>query len=476
MAPLKVAIVGGGMAGANLANGLINKSSGLVQVTVYERAVESDAHGGYQIRLGALALAGFRACLTPKQFGDLLLLFGQSSGAALSAPCIFNPSDMRVLVDLSTAPTYEKSAPISRIRLRDYLQEPLKEKGVIKYGMKCTSYEILKGSKPGRSRVRVHFADGTHDDSDILIAAEGSGSKINKQIGLDNIVERALPGGDLLLGKCNLSWDVLLSLPKGLLEKGSIYTSNSAGTIFAAAYLPPSLSTPERRDAVSVSVSGWDKPLRYDEQQASLYLVIGWSTDELSKDFDSRADKKAYLRQKLARAGFHPEFHKLVDAVDEDELVTTPSRSSKLDTRIDWRGRLLASGDHEPEIANPRVWLIGDSIHVMLPSRGMGANNALCDTADALPPLLQLAEQHSSAGFITDDEVFRQLAKYEQVMVPRAFGWVKKSMNQKLPDLESTKGKMIVVVLRIGIFFQNFIMGILKFIGWQPKDDAPEFA
>lgn len=35
---------------------------------------------------------------------------------------------------------------------------------------------------------------------------------------------------------------------------------------------------------------------------------------------------------------------------------------------------------------------------------------------------------------------------------------------------------MIIVVLRVGIFFQNFIMGTLKLIGWQQKDDAPEFA
>ncbi|UZP36680.1 hypothetical protein NXS19_004496 [Fusarium pseudograminearum] len=114
MAPLKVTIIGGGLAGACLANGLINKSNNQIDVSVFERDEAGSERGGYQIRLGAYALAGFRACLTKEQFASLLPLFGKSGGVVSSAPCIFSPSDLKVLVDLSKAP-YMKRAP----RLRE---------------------------------------------------------------------------------------------------------------------------------------------------------------------------------------------------------------------------------------------------------------------------------------------------------------------------------------------------------------------
>ncbi|KXJ86982.1 hypothetical protein Micbo1qcDRAFT_185897 [Microdochium bolleyi] len=477
MAPLKIAIIGGGLAGSCLANGLINQSPGLVDVSVYERDAEGEARGGYQIRLGAYALMGFRACLTPKQFSDLIPLFGRSGGVVSSAPCIFNPSDLRVMADLSKAPTYEKSAPIARMRLRDYLQEPLKERGVIKYSKKLTRYEILDGSKPGRGQVRVHFTDGTQEDCDILISAEGSGSKINKQIGLNNIVDLAVPGQGSFLGKRHLSWDVLQTLPKQLLEKGTIYTANAKAIVFAAVYLPPSLSPAKQRDATAKSKGGLQKPLNYDEEQASLFFGLHWMKGPSGAEVAAVADKKALMHKTLTDAGFHQSFHSLVDAVDDDDLHAGAYRSAKADTRVDWRNRLLNTGRAvELEIAHPRVWLVGDAIHAMLPNRGMGANNAIRDTADVLQPLLELAKKHSTAGFVADTEVSTQLANYERVMIPRAFAWVKKSSDQELPDLDSTKGKIIMSMLRVAIFFLSGCVSIMKLFGWQPKDTAPEFA
>ncbi|KAH7018603.1 uncharacterized protein B0I36DRAFT_354863 [Microdochium trichocladiopsis] len=474
MAPLKIIIIGGGLAGACLGNGLVNHSSGLINVTVYERDAEGDERGGYQIRLGAYALAGLRACLTTQQFKDLLPYFGRSGGVVSSAPCIFNPSDLKVMVDLSKAPTYEKSAPIARMRLREYLQEPLRKHDAIRYGKKFLRYESLEGDDTGHSKVRVHFADGTQEDCDILISAEGSGSRINKQIGLNNIIDTVTKDFGSLLGKCHLSWPVLQTLPKQLLEKGTIYTANSKAIVFAAAYLPPSLSSFSHQG----SNADPTKPENYDEEQASLFLGVGWTTGPPNADLPHIKDKKGLMRQKLTDAGFHPSFLNLVDAVDDDNLITTPTRSAKTDTPVNWRQKILADAAKvvDRDLANPRVWLMGDSIHAMLPSRGMGANNAIRDTADVLGPLLELGKQHKSRSNVTDEQVSTQLAIFENTMLPRAMAWVKKSKDQELPDLESTKGKIIIAVLRVGIFFLSGAVKILKLFGWTPKDDAPELA
>lgn len=433
MAPLKVIIIGGGLAGSCLANGLVNKSPGQIDVTVFERDNENDERCGYQIRLGAHALIGFKACLTEKQYADLLPCFGRSGGILSSAPCIFSPSDLKVLIDLSKAPIYEKSAPIARTRLRDILQAPLRERKIIRYSKKYIKYEVLAGNRPEENSIRVHFADGSQEDCDILLSAEGSGSRTNKQLGLNNIIEDTKPGHAGYLGKCHLSWSVLQTLPKPLLERGTIYTGNSKALVFAAAYLPKNLSS-TTKSSDTEGKGDVEKPNDYDEEQASLFFAVSWTTGPSVSELPQVQDKKLLIRQKLTEAGFHPDFHKLVDAVDDQALLTTPTRYSKSDTPVDWRQKLLVQHRTKPDrcIANPRVWLIGDSIHPMLPSRGMGANNAIHDTADALGPLLELARMKDLHNSLTDDEVSAQLAIYEEAMIPRAFSWVKKSSSQQV--------------------------------------------
>jgi 2-polyprenyl-6-methoxyphenol hydroxylase-like FAD-dependent oxidoreductase len=61
MGGFKVVIVGGGLAGALLADGLNNNG---VEVMIYERDQANSKREGYQIRLGRGSQAGFRACLT----------------------------------------------------------------------------------------------------------------------------------------------------------------------------------------------------------------------------------------------------------------------------------------------------------------------------------------------------------------------------------------------------------------------------
>lgn len=480
MAAMEVVIIGGGLAGACLANGLLNHSEGLIDVTLIEREEAGSERGGYQIRLGSHALTGFKACLTEKQYRDLLPCFGRSGGVVSSAPCIFRPSDLKVLLDLSKAPAYQKSAPIGRTRLRDFLQTPLQKRQVIQYGRKYVSYEHLDGDA-GQSRIRAHFADGGYHDCDVLISAEGSASRINRQIGLDNIIEDIIPGHGGYLGKCHLPWPVLRSLPKQLVEKGTIYTVNSKFKVFAAIYLPDGTASSSIYETQASAEDEEDLnkvPNNYDQDQASLFLATGWMDGPSASECPHVQDKKALMLQKLAAAGFDPEFNKLVNAVDEDALITTPWRYAKNDTPFDWRQRLLSAQKDElkpdPCIAHPRVWLIGDSIHPMLPSRGMGANNAIHDTADALGPLLELARQKRRNGGLTDVDVNSQLAVYETAMMPRAFDWVKQSSNQQLPDLESFRGKLFILAAHVVLSVVGAFIDVIKFFGWKPKDDAPD--
>ncbi|KAL2827268.1 hypothetical protein BJY01DRAFT_255768, partial [Aspergillus pseudoustus] len=160
MAPLKVVIVGGGLAGSLLANGLLESD---ISVTVYERDDESANRKGYQIRLGAHALVGLKACLSQQQLEYVLSKFGRTGGVVASAPALFD-KNMKLQLDLSKFPAYTKSAPINRAVLRDVLQAPLRDAKVLQYGKKFLRYEVLEAT--GLSRIRAYFEGGHVDEAD----------------------------------------------------------------------------------------------------------------------------------------------------------------------------------------------------------------------------------------------------------------------------------------------------------------------
>ncbi|KAG6362261.1 hypothetical protein INS49_010491 [Diaporthe citri] len=184
MARFKVIIVGGGLAGSLLANGLVNNG---VDVIVYERDAADSKREGYQIRLGGPAYTGFEACLADDHRAAVLSKLGQTSGEVNTAPSIVN-SRFETILDMSQFPSYSKSAAINRVVLRNTLLDPIIALGRVRFGKKLVSYEIV-ADKKGNEHVEVHFSDGSVDNCDVLVGADGSGSKINHQLGLRNLVE-----------------------------------------------------------------------------------------------------------------------------------------------------------------------------------------------------------------------------------------------------------------------------------------------
>jgi len=174
MSSFKIIIIGAGLAGCLLANGLNHKG---IEVVVYERLARETDREGYQIRLGAPALEGFRACLNIDQIAELVQRFGRADGTKSAAPIVYD-RHFKAVADLTLIPSYSKSAAINRVVLRDCLAAPIEAAGKLHYGKTYERYEIME-SDSSREFVRVWFDDGTFDDGAILIGADGSHSKVS---------------------------------------------------------------------------------------------------------------------------------------------------------------------------------------------------------------------------------------------------------------------------------------------------------
>ena len=238
MEPLRVVIIGAGLSGLLLANGLVNKSSpdAPIDVSIYERDSAEAMRGGYQIRLGSHALTGFRACLTPEQFDAILARFGRSGGAVSSAPVLFD-KNLNIRLDLRKFPAYTKSAPINRAVLRNLLRVELKDgKASVHYCMKFIRYEVVPRDQPDYGAIRAFFEDGSSVVADVLVAADGNKSRSNEQVGCRNIVDLTRREG--ALAKADLPWSILKMLPQEIKDCGTVSCIADQKVFFAAGRHP----------------------------------------------------------------------------------------------------------------------------------------------------------------------------------------------------------------------------------------------
>jgi len=174
-APLHVIIIGGGIGGLTLAQGL--KKSG-VSAAVYERdRTRTDRVQGYRVHINLTGSLALHECLSARLFEAFTRMCGRPAGGIR-----FVTEQIKVLLALDgrnapaqfTGNGVAQHRSVSRITLRQVLLSGLED--AVHFGKTFVRYE----ERP-LGRIVAHFEDGSTAEGDVLVAADGGGSRVRRQ-------------------------------------------------------------------------------------------------------------------------------------------------------------------------------------------------------------------------------------------------------------------------------------------------------
>ncbi|MFD7660348.1 FAD-dependent oxidoreductase [Actinosynnema sp. NPDC059797] len=312
---LHVAVVGGGVGGLCLAQGLRGHG---VEVSVHERdATPTDRLQGYRLHVDPVGARALHECLPPASWDRFVATTGRGGGGFG-----FLDEGLRRLLVLDDPGDEPERAhhSVSRVALREVLLDGMGD--AVRFGRRFTRYEH-EGD-----RVVAHFADGTSVRCDVLVGADGAGSAVRAQR-LPHAA-RVDTGITAVAGRLPLTPATRAWLPPRLLAHANTVVPRAAAGMFLAPH----------------------------ELDHDGYLMWAYAAGDL-------AVGETGLREVVADRvrDWHPDLVRLVRDTPEDAVSRWPIRTS------------VPVAPWEPS----RVTLLGDAVHSMTPMRGVGANTALRD-------------------------------------------------------------------------------------------------
>jgi 2-polyprenyl-6-methoxyphenol hydroxylase-like FAD-dependent oxidoreductase len=381
-----VAIIGGGMGGLCLANGL--KKAG-ISVAVYERDQSPDSRPqGYRIHIDTQGSTALHECL-PQHLWDLF----RSTGGDFSQGFSVVTQQLHELLNLrrigGREDTIARHRSISRITLRRILLAGLEHD--VHFNKRFLRYE-----ETSDGAIRAHFEDGSSAPADLLVAADGVNSGVRKQY-----LPHAEPTDTGVVGiggTIPLTDGVMALAPHLLLDGPVMVVPPTACSMFMAMWKRSGEA------AQTLRRLGIEGPLPGDEDY--LILALGGRPDFFGLDDQAASVTGSTLKDALRRtvAGWHPSLRKLVEMIDEQQLFLNQVRTAP--RPVPW----------EPT----QITLLGDAIHSMTPYRGVGGNIALKDAALLSSQLLQ-----AHRG---EKPLLHAIAEYEASMREYAFSAVADSL------------------------------------------------
>ena len=352
---LSVIIVGAGTGGLCLAHGL--KRAGIA-VNVFERdRTRKDGLQGFRVGIDPDGCRALDANLPPALYETFL------------ATCAVSPQWFNMLSEhygelLSLKPSPPRDPrhgerSVSRMTLRQVLLTGLED--VTHFDKVFSRYEQHPDGK-----VEAFFEDGSSAVADLLVAADGSNSRIRRQYlpqaGMDDTLIRSIGG------KVPATPETLALLtPKIHRGVTLILAPGGFGAILHVMEFPwDEAGAPKQGIGATDAdlIAQWPG-LRFDNSRDYISWGIWAAADKFPEDLRAMNGNALLALSQRLTATWHPDWRKLLAASDPNSLFPVVIRTSV-----------------PIEAWTPSsVTLLGDAIHTMTPGRGVGANTALRDAA-----------------------------------------------------------------------------------------------
>ncbi len=344
--PFHVLIIGGGVGGLTLAQGL-NRNG--ISAAVYERdRSPTDRLQGYRVHVSPTGSVGLHECLAPELFD----IFDRTCGSPHNAVRFFT-EQMRELLSFGRE-LVQQTDPIarhrsaSRITLRQVLLSGLDD---VQFGKTFSRYEERD------DQIIVYFEDGSSARGDLLVAADGGGSRVRRQF---------LPHAQRIdTGVVGIAGKIFLDtardrIARPLLDGISLVAARGGYGLFVAI----------QEMSGAIGIFGANDPAfaasghLFENTRSYLMWALSANRTKFNVPDLDHADA-ATLAAAASRSmrSWSRAFRDLVDLSDPTTLSCLPIRTSV------------------PVAPWPtgRITLIGDAIHSMTPYRGVGANVAIKD-------------------------------------------------------------------------------------------------
>ncbi|TVY81593.1 putative FAD-dependent monooxygenase [Lachnellula suecica] len=341
--PLPIIICGAGISGLVLGQGLMKAD---IPFIIFERDPALNTRSqGYRVRILGPGITALEETLPDELFNELR---ASSAISASTAEELYHLIDALTGEKFKTPPFDQMPEPLNADRtvLRKVLIKGLEE--FVSYGKEFSKYEVTSDA----SAVKVYFSDGSETLGSLLVGADGARSRIKQQL-LPN-TKFMDTEGRWFYGKTNLTPEVEKKLNPHA-DFYSIIQDKSKGRALTCLLEPLRFKQNEFRK---------DLPEDY------IYWVLGGCKDIFELD-DKKllklSPEEAAAETLRMTKDWDPSFHIIFSAQTTNQTSILAIES--------------ANPDIERWNTQKFVTLLGDSIHAMSPTAGVGSVTAIKSAA-----------------------------------------------------------------------------------------------
>jgi 2-polyprenyl-6-methoxyphenol hydroxylase-like FAD-dependent oxidoreductase len=422
----RVLVIGAGTGGLALAQGLVRAG---IDVRVFERdALRTDGLHGYRVGIDPDGSRALHALLPPDLYDTFV-------ATCARAPRWFNilteqlQEVLALEIPVEDDPV-ESEKSVSRMTLRQVLMTGLED--VITFGKEFTGF-----ARHADGTITAHFADGSSATGDLLVGADGAGSRVRRQHLPQARQEQT--GIIAIAGKLPITEECAALVPPRVFQGISMIQAPKG--YFCILHVMEFKW--DRSGKIKTGIGGSDAELirgwpglQFDNTRDYINWGFSASTDKFPADvMQRRGDDLAQLVREMT-PDWHPSLRRLFE-------LTDPSTCFPVNIKT--------SVPVNPWPAS-NVTLIGDAIHTMTPGRGVGANTALRDAVLLCARIIDVAE-----GRI---DIVEAVKRYETKMIKYGFDAVLKSREQMTADAPVHKpviGRLVLGLLRTALRVTNHV-------------------